>query len=294
MSGAEVVLLLEDGLVKDVYCRWNWQRFPFLAGDVVVTGSPSANSPKLSGLIVPCLASFVRETCADRSHPVGTAFRTKGRRMAVQVETKDVAQPPDRRASEMGDRSSLDGDSTSEPPRMWLWALAILISFPIAGYVADLIVDGVDSVGTALAGGLIVGAIIGAAEWFVLRRRVSWLWIPATIAGMAVGLIAGAALVDYGIGRGDLAIMGAVTGLAVGVMQALVLARDRIPGALWWAVANPPAWALGWVVTSYVISTNIDERFPIFGASGALVFGLLTWLVLARLFRAAPDVRNRL
>jgi hypothetical protein len=175
---------------------------------------------------------------------------------------------------------------------MWLWALAILISFPIAGYVADLIVGGVDSLGAALAGGLIVGAIIGAAEWFVLRQRVSWLWIPATIAGMAVGLVAGAALVDYGIGRGDLALMGAVTGLAVGVMQALVLARDRIPGALWWAVANPPAWALGWVVTSYVISTNIDERFPIFGASGALVFGLLTMFLLARLFRAAPHVRE--
>jgi hypothetical protein len=186
----------------------------------------------------------------------------------------------------------LDGDSTSEPRRMWLWALAILISFPIAGYVADLIVGGVDSLGAALAGGLIVGAIIGAAEWFVLRQRVSWLWIPATIAGMAVGLVAGAALVDYGIGRGDLALMGAVTGLAVGVMQALVLARDRIPGALWWAVANPPAWALGWVVTSYVISTNIDERFPIFGASGALVFGLLTMFLLARLFRAAPHVRE--
>ena len=48
-------------------------------------------------------------------------------------------------------------------------------------------------------------------------------WIPATIAGMAVGLAAGAALVDYGIDRGDLALMGAVNGAAVGVMQALVL-----------------------------------------------------------------------
>jgi hypothetical protein len=175
---------------------------------------------------------------------------------------------------------------------MWLWIVAILVSLPIAGYVASLIVGGVDSVGTALAGGLIVGAIIGAAEWFVLRQRVSWLWIPATIVGMAVGLVAGAALVDYGIARADLALMGAVTGLAVGTIQALVLARDRIHGAVWWAVANPPAWALGWVVTSYVISRNIDERFPIFGASGALVFGLLTWLLLARLFRAAPQVRE--
>jgi hypothetical protein len=173
-----------------------------------------------------------------------------------------------------------------------LWPIAILVSFPIGGYIADLVVDGVDSVGAALAGGLIVGAITGAAEWFALRRWVSWVWIPATTAGMAVGLLAGAALVDYGIDRTDLALMGAVNGLAVGVMQALVLARHRIPGAFWWAVANPPAWALGWFVSSYVISRNIDERFPIFGASGAIVFGLLTWLLFAVLFRAAPDARG--
>jgi uncharacterized BrkB/YihY/UPF0761 family membrane protein len=41
-----------------------------------------------------------------------------------------------------------------------------------------------------------------------------------------------------------------------------------------------------------VISRNIDERFPIFGASGAIVFGLLTWLLLAALFRSAPEVRG--
>jgi hypothetical protein len=173
---------------------------------------------------------------------------------------------------------------------MWLWVVAVLVSFPIGGLIADLVVDGVDSVGAAIVGGLIVGAVIGAAEWFALRQRVSWFWIPATVAGMAIGLVAGAALVDYSIARGDLALMGAVNGLAVGAMQALVLARDGIPGALWWAVANPPAWALGWFVSSYVISANIDERFPIFGASGVIVFGLLTWLLLARLFRAAPHV----
>jgi len=172
--------------------------------------------------------------------------------------------------------------------RMWLWPVSILIGFPIGGYVADLIVDGVDSVGAAMAAGLITGAIIGAAEWFALRRRVSWFWIPATTVGLAVGLTAGAALVDYGIDRGDLVIMGAVTGLVVGVMQALVLARHQVSGAVWWAIANPPAWALGWFVSSYVIARNIAERFPIFGASGALVFGLLTWLVLAILLRETP------
>jgi hypothetical protein len=177
--------------------------------------------------------------------------------------------------------------------RMWLWPVAILLSLPIGGYIADLVINGVDSVGTALAGGLIAGAVIGAAGWFVLRQRVSWLWIPATTAGMAVGLAAGAALVDYGIGRGDLLLMGAVTGLGVGGLQALVLARHQIPNAFWWAVVNPPAWALGWLVTSYVITANVKEQFAVFGGSGALVFGLLTWLLLAVLFRAgAPEVRR--
>jgi hypothetical protein len=104
---------------------------------------------------------------------------------------------------------------------------------------------------------------------------------------MALGLTAGAALADYGTGRGDLALIGAITGIGVGVSQALMLARHRISGAWWWAVANPPAWAVGWLVTSYVITANVDERFPNFGASGALVFGLLTWLVLAVLFQEA-------
>jgi hypothetical protein len=184
------------------------------------------------------------------------------------------------------------GDWTGTARRIWLWPVSILVSFPIGGYIGDLVADGVDSVGAALAAGLIVGAVIGAAEWFALRREVSWVWIPATTAGMAVGLLAGAALVDYGIDRTDLVLMGAVNGVGVGVMQALVLARHRIQGAFWWAVANPPAWALGWFVSSFVISRNIDERFPIFGASGAIVFGLLTWLLLAVLFRAAPEGRG--
>jgi hypothetical protein len=177
--------------------------------------------------------------------------------------------------------------------RMWLWPVMILVSLPIAGFIADLVVNGVDSVGTALAAGVIAGAIIGAAGWFVLRKQVSWFWIPATTAGMAVGLAVGTALVDYGISRGDVVLIGAVTGLGVGILQALVLARHKIHGAFWWAVVNPPAWALGWLVTSYVITTNVKEQFAVFGGSGAIVFGVLTWLLLAVLFRAAtPEVRG--
>ena len=58
---------------------------------------------------------------------------------------------------------------------------------------------------------------------------------------MAAGLTAGAALVDYGTARGDILLMGAVTRLGVGALQALVLARSEVSGALWWRSPNPPA-----------------------------------------------------
>jgi hypothetical protein len=110
---------------------------------------------------------------------------------------------------------------------------------------------------------------------------------------MAAGLTAGAALVGYGTSRGDILIMGAVTGLGVGALQALVLSRSRVSGALWWAIANPPAWALGWFVTSYVITRNIQDQFTNFGASGSVVFGLLTWLLLATLIRERTPEATR-
>jgi hypothetical protein len=33
--------------------------------------------------------------------------------------------------------------------RLWVWPVAVLVSFPIGGLLADLVVDGVDSVGAA-------------------------------------------------------------------------------------------------------------------------------------------------
>jgi len=171
----------------------------------------------------------------------------------------------------------------------WAWPVAIIVGIPIGGYAANIVVGKVDSVGSALVGGLIAGAIIGAAQWLALRSIVPWLWLVATSAGMAAGLTAGAALVDYGISRGDLALMGAITGLAVGGLQAFLLAR-RGSGALWWVAVNPPAWAVAWFVTTFVITKNVKEHFAVFGASGAIVFALATWLVLTFLFR--PNERE--
>jgi hypothetical protein len=174
---------------------------------------------------------------------------------------------------------------TISRPRVWAWPLAIILGFPIGGYIANLTVGAVDSVGAALAGGLIAGAVVGAAQGLALRGLVPWIWIAATSLGMAAGLALGAALVDYSIDRVDLVLMGAVTGVVVGGLQAVVLARQGISGAAWWAVANPPAWAVAWLVSSYVITKNIDERFTNFGASGCLLYALLTGVLLETMFR---------
>jgi hypothetical protein len=170
-------------------------------------------------------------------------------------------------------------------PRVWAWPVAALLGFPIGGYAANLTVGAVDSVGPAIAGGLIAGVVVGAAQWLALRKFVPWLWIAATSLGMSAGLAVGAAAVDYSVDRADLMLMGAITGLGVGVLQAVVLARRGFAGAAWWAVANPPTWALAWLISSYVISANIDERFTNFGASGVLLYALVTGLLLAWLFR---------
>ena len=142
----------------------------------------------------------------------------------------------------------------------------------------------------ALIGGAVAGAVLGAAQWLALRGRLSKTerWIPATAVGQAVGLAAGAALVGYRTGLQDLAIQGAITGLGVGILQALVL-RPHVATWFWWAIAMPPLWALGWIVTT-ASGIAVDQHFTNFGASGAIVVTILSGLLLVQLLRAPRPI----
>lgn len=171
-------------------------------------------------------------------------------------------------------------------PRMSGWKIVLswigvtLIAFPIAGYVGWGIGGHVDGVAPALIGGVLTGAGIGFVQWLFLRRDldISPMWIVATGVALAAGLSIGAAVVGYETTPGQLAIMGAISGAPVGIVQGLLL-RNRF--SLWhlWMVAMPVLFALGWVVTE---SAGIDvaNQFTVFGASGAVFFGLLSGLVL--------------
>ena len=145
--------------------------------------------------------------------------------------------------------------------------------------------------GAALIGGLITGAGLGAAQWFAAKDAFgdARTWIATSAVAYGAGLLVAAAAVGYNTDLGSLAAMGAISGLFLGVGQGLALmqqGRSRLAFA--WAAAMPVLLALGWAATT-VIGIDVDEQFTVFGASGAIVFTLLSGSVLARVL---PDGRG--
>jgi hypothetical protein len=167
------------------------------------------------------------------------------------------------------------------------WLISFL-GFPLGGFAALLLTGPVNNATAALTGGLLTGVVLGAAQAWALRldRRALVAWAFATAIGMAVGLAVGANLVSFSSGLADLALQGAVCGAAVGLTQAAVLWRRTGPLALAWPAYLAAAWAAGWTVTT-LAGIGVEERFTVFGASGALVVALLT-SVLPLVLRARP------
>jgi hypothetical protein len=171
--------------------------------------------------------------------------------------------------------------------RPWLLWTAGFVAFPIAGLVGTAAAGRVDSPSAALTAGLVVGAVIGTAQSFTSSGRLTRLrWIAASTLGMGLGLLLGAAAVDFGTTLADLAVMGAVTGVLLGSAQALALpSRAR---ARWtWAAALPALWALGWTITT-AIGYEVDKQVPVFGASGAVTFAALSGVLLHALVPTGP------
>jgi uncharacterized membrane protein len=170
--------------------------------------------------------------------------------------------------------------------KAWLLWLAGSLAFPIAGILAIVLAGRIDDPASALLGGFAAGAVIGAGQWLVARRQLGDLlaWIAATAFGMGAGLFIGAQVVGYGTSLGELALMGAITGIPLGAAQAFML-RGRVANAWIWAAAMPVLWALGWTVTT-VAGIGVDSQFAVFGIFGAIAFMALSGVVLDRL-RAA-------
>jgi hypothetical protein len=156
------------------------------------------------------------------------------------------------------------------------WMVSFL-GFPVGGFAALALTGPVDSAGSALVGGLVTGAVLGAVQGWAMRsdRRRLVTWTIATALGLAAGLVLGASLVDFQAGIGDLALQGAVTGGLVGLAQAAALRRRARSLAVVWPLYLAAAYALGWVVTT-AGGIAVEEQFTTFGAYGALTVAALT------------------
>ena len=168
--------------------------------------------------------------------------------------------------------SSVNRDAVRGPRLRWTLltaaglavglAAALALGAPIQAVVGAMLVTPI------LTG--IVGAALGTSQWVLLRRlraNARW-WIPASAAGLGIGLAAGVVLVEQagraltggrvnvamlGIGTraGSMAVIGLASGVALGAAQWLVL-RGRPELARMWFWRSSLAFMVSFAVSSLV------------------------------------------
>jgi hypothetical protein len=169
--------------------------------------------------------------------------------------------------------------------------LPTFLAFPLGGLLAIETVGSLDGPGTAAAGGLLAGAVIGGGQWLALRSRdIGPEWIGYTAVAMAGGTAAASVVTGAGTDLADVMVTGLIAGAAVGAAQSTLLASGRNAAAMWTGV-TAATWALGWAVTSAVI-VDIERGYHVFGSSGAAVVTILTALALPHILGAPTDTEG--
>jgi len=171
--------------------------------------------------------------------------------------------------------------------RLLLWTVSGLVAFPVAGLAARVI-GSIDGLFVALAAGAIAGAVIGTGQWLVLRGiGVDARWIVATALGFAGGMAVGVASFGYETGTAKLVLVGATSGLGIGIAQWPLL-RDRLRASLAWVPAIAGLWALGWTVSTALGVDLQSDRWAVFGALGAVTVAALSGALLWALRQESP------
>ena len=171
--------------------------------------------------------------------------------------------------------------------------VALVLGDPIGAVVGMILV-------TPVLTGL-VGAVLGTSQWLVLRRRIAssrW-WIPASAAGLGIGLTAGVVLVEQ-VGRAltggqvsigsldsatralSMAVVGLVSGICLGAAQRLVLRSRSDIGGHWLGMST-----LGLGTALVVGSLAADFLFgglasPVGFVGFVLVAGLVAGAITSR------------
>jgi hypothetical protein len=169
---------------------------------------------------------------------------------------------------------------------MLRWLVAV-VAFPIGGFLGHMIGGPAATVPAGIVSGLIAGGLIGLGQAVALglRPQAIALWAAATAVGLGLALAAVTAVIGLIDTTPDAVFLGAVSGLALGTGQAVVLVRERVANAWIWVIGAGIAWAIGWFVTSGV-GVALAAGWPVYGVSGAiasqLITGLVLWKVLPR------------
>jgi hypothetical protein len=173
--------------------------------------------------------------------------------------------------------------------RAWLLWTTSFLALPVGGYAGTLITGRIDDPLSAVIGGAIAGLIIGSGQALTSSHRVRPVsWITASVLGMSAGLALGSATIGYRTALPDLALMGALNGLILGVAQAFALPRQLGQRRWLWAAAMPAPWSLGWTDTT-LAGIAVDQQFIVFGASGAVLVTAITGLILNPLLPVAAS-----
>lgn len=166
---------------------------------------------------------------------------------------------------------------------------ATFLAWPAAGLAAQAVAGPVDAPGPALLAGAAAGAVIGAVQALgagrgVVARPVAWT--ASSAAGLAVGLLAGAATVGYATDLRSLVLQGAFSGLGLGLAQVPwlgALGRRRLA----WPALVTALWALGWAVTT-AVGVDVETQWAVFGASGALLTTVVTGVLMVPAIARSP------
>jgi hypothetical protein len=150
--------------------------------------------------------------------------------------------------------------------------LPTFLGFPLGGFLAEPIAGPIDGLVPALIGGAVAGIVLGAVQAWAIGSNgpPARRWTIATAFGMTAGLAVGSAAVGYGTSIGALVVQGAISGLAIGAAQAVVLRPQLGRVGYLWVPALSALWALGWAISTS-IGVDVETQYAVFGASGALV-----------------------
>ncbi|MDZ8106791.1 MAG: protein kinase [Nostoc sp. DedQUE12a] len=177
--------------------------------------------------------------------------------------------------------------------RKWVLVNTVggVVGFGVGGLVGDAVWRANAVAGFVLLG-ILWGGLLGVMQWLMLRGLVfcKW-WVLATVVGIT-GFVLGYDAVGRPVGY---AVVGAVAGTLLGMIQWLVLRRS-LSRTAWWVLANTVGVTIAMILAVPLHqglgypSLNSLEFFLLlavyFAVFGAITGGALVWLM-----RTQPAVK---